>query len=174
MIRTSTRRRRGSFSSMNQPVRCRVCRKMTTSIVDGVIGTDLCGQCLHEAGLENEHADGGHSVEHGRGPVADCPDCKAAAQVAAAPVPELREYQAAVLEAAPEPAPLPTPEAAALQAFSAQCVLENKRANAARAELADLHARLMVIVQKARRRGHGTTADELIAAVAESMNGGAS
>jgi len=65
---------RGRFSSFNQPVKCRVCGKLTTESVNGALGLALCGPCQDEAGLENEHADGHHEIVQ----CAACPDCAVA------------------------------------------------------------------------------------------------
>jgi hypothetical protein len=60
---------RNKFSRFNQPVTCKGCGKRTTDRTGG--GTELCRRCYDEAGLENEHQDGGHTEPH-----PDCPMCK--------------------------------------------------------------------------------------------------
>jgi hypothetical protein len=46
------------FDRFNQPVRCRMCSKLTTfSEVNGYVGLDLCGPCFDAAGAENEVLD---------------------------------------------------------------------------------------------------------------------
>jgi hypothetical protein len=45
------------FSAMNQPCKCTGCGKPTHSAIRGVIGPQLCGECLDDAGAENEHND---------------------------------------------------------------------------------------------------------------------
>lgn len=53
----------------NKVITCSECKKRTTT--EAGQGTGLCGRCYYVAGLENEHADGGHDTKH-----PDCPDCK--------------------------------------------------------------------------------------------------
>lgn len=69
---TTARARKQGFSRHNQPVPCKVCGKLTTEIVGGHIGLEMCGKCIDQSGLENEHADGYHDDA----PNAECPDCK--------------------------------------------------------------------------------------------------
>jgi len=76
----TSRTRKARFSRFNQPVKCRACGKMTTQDVQGCLGLDLCGPCIREAELENEHNDSGHPT-----PVAGCPDCRDAAPEPEAP-----------------------------------------------------------------------------------------
>lgn len=55
---------------------CRACGKRTRETGDGESGCELCRDCYHVAGLENEHLDGLHADA----PVADCPRCKGEAR----------------------------------------------------------------------------------------------
>jgi len=53
--------KRAQFSRRNQPVKCRICGKLTTwSDVNGNRGLDLCKDCFDRATLDNEHYDGHH------------------------------------------------------------------------------------------------------------------
>lgn len=109
--RTSSNRNRSNrFSRFNQPVECRVCHRMTTEVVDGCIGLDLCRACREAAEMENEHSDGHHEGA----PHADCPDCRAAAPAPVALVVDnsipgsLDPALVASLENQPLPAPVPS------------------------------------------------------------------
>lgn len=63
-----------TFSSKNQPTPCKACGKLTTTVVGGRIGLDLCGKCMHACDMENEHADGMHAERFVKG----CAECAAA------------------------------------------------------------------------------------------------
>lgn len=58
------------FSRHNQPVKCRLCGKVTAH--GDHSGAELCKPCYDAAGLENEHNDYGHTS-----PVKGCPACAA-------------------------------------------------------------------------------------------------
>jgi hypothetical protein len=53
----------GRFRSFtNTLAECRVCTRLTHSSVEGMVGIDLCRDCLEDAYLENAHFDGNHTV----------------------------------------------------------------------------------------------------------------
>ena len=63
--------KRHRFSRRNQPVKCRMCGKLTTSDHLGVVALDLCRACNEQALTENSHYDGSHEER----PEASCPLC---------------------------------------------------------------------------------------------------
>jgi len=66
-------RTKQKFSRRNQPVECRMCKKLTTwSDSNGYAGLALCKACFEEASLENEHFDGYHAET----PHKACPHCQ--------------------------------------------------------------------------------------------------
>lgn len=66
-----------SFAAGSGVYICRCCQKHTRETGAGESMIDLCLNCYEGAGLENEHTDGHHDAE----PEANCPDCKAEADL---------------------------------------------------------------------------------------------
>lgn len=64
--------KRGQFSALNHIVECLMCGKKTHSVIDNMIGTDLCRNCFNEATAHNEHLD---YHDSGNKPVKGCKWC---------------------------------------------------------------------------------------------------
>jgi hypothetical protein len=66
-------RNMGKFSTgRNKMAKCRCCRKLTHSSIDGCRGIEMCRVCLESSGEFNAHSDGHHEG----GCPANCPTAK--------------------------------------------------------------------------------------------------
>ena len=72
---TKKSRRPQLFSPVNRLTKCRCCKKMTHTSIDGCQDIRLCRVCLDSADLENSHSDGRHTPgTYGTGWLGGCPE----------------------------------------------------------------------------------------------------